>query len=125
MQDDDHLETEEILLLIESLDALIPGREGSTTWLHASEEDQVRWGPYRRLRGKLKKAIHMSYFDSAYGWLDAELRQERIALTDRLHTRLAEMLKDPKATRRTIREGFVASIRELRESRQSPPRPLS
>ena len=48
-----------------------------------------------------------------------------IVLTDKLHTRLAASLNDLKATRRTVREGFVAAIRELREVRQSTPRPLS
>jgi hypothetical protein len=67
----------------------------------------------------------MGFFESANGWLDRELRAERVALTDNLHSRLAEMLRDPKASRRTIREGFVAAIRELREERQSTPRPLS
>jgi hypothetical protein len=67
----------------------------------------------------------MSFYDSARGWLDAELRQERIALTDALHTRLAALLRDPAANRRSVRHGFVVAIQELREKRQLPPRPLS
>jgi hypothetical protein len=57
--------------------------------------------------------------------LDAELRRERFDLTDKQNTRLMELMKDPKATRRTVREGFVEAMRELREERQSTPRPLS
>jgi hypothetical protein len=83
------------------------------------------WMPYTRLRRRLKDAVRMSFYDRARGWLDSELRRERIALTDKLHSRLAELMRDPKATRRTVKEGFVAAIRELREERQSPPRPLS
>jgi len=57
--------------------------------------------------------------------LEAELRRERIALTDALHTRLAALLRDPAANRRSVRNGFVAAIQELREKRHAPPRPLS
>jgi hypothetical protein len=67
----------------------------------------------------------MSFYDAANGWLEAELRNERIALTDVLHTRLAALLRDPAATRKSIRHGFVAAVQELREKRHSPPRPLS
>jgi len=67
----------------------------------------------------------MSYFDNAHGWLESELARERIALKDKLHSRLADALRDPKATRRTVREAFVAAIRELREERQSAPNPQS
>jgi hypothetical protein len=77
--------------------------------------------PYSRARNRLREAV--SFYDSARGWLDAELRRERIDLTDKLHTRLAELMKDPKAIRRTVREGSVATIKELREERQSTPRP--
>jgi hypothetical protein len=123
---DDQLSAKEILMLIEGLDALIPVQEGrSTTWLHASPEEHERWDPYRSLRAKLKRVVHVSFYDNARGWLDMELARERIALTDKLHTRLAQMLRDPKATRTTVKDGFVAAIRELREERQSTPRPLS
>jgi hypothetical protein len=48
-----------------------------------------------------------------------------MALTDKLHSRLAELLREPGASRRTVREGFVKAVQELREVRQSKPRPLS
>jgi hypothetical protein len=67
----------------------------------------------------------MSFFDRAKDWLDAELRREREATTDRLFTRLAQLMGEPNATRRSVREGFVATVREIKESRQSPARPLS
>jgi len=52
----------------------------------------------------------MSFYDTAGHWLDDELRRERMALTDALHTRLASLLRDPAATRRSIRHGFVVAI---------------
>ena len=72
-------------MLIEALDALILGREGAGAWAHASSEDLERWAPYRELHSRLKQVDHMSFFDDASGWLDAELRQERIAITERLN----------------------------------------
>ena len=120
---DSRLSAPDIIMLVEGLDALIPFREGMGARL--SDEELERWEPYRNLRVRLKQAAHMSFYDDARGWLEAELRQERIALTDKLHSRLAACLEEPKATRRTVHEGFVAAIRELREARQSTPRPLS
>jgi hypothetical protein len=35
----------------------------------------------------LKQAVNMSFYDTARGWLDAELRRERTAITDKLHSR--------------------------------------
>jgi hypothetical protein len=119
----DGLTGEEIVLLIEALDALIPFSED--TAFTASPEERARWAPYSGVRSRLKQAVGMSFYDPARGWLDAELRRERIALTDKLHTRLAELLREEGATRRSLREGFVAAIRDLRETRQSTPRPLS
>jgi hypothetical protein len=123
LPENDALLGDEIVLLFEALDKLIPLPEDTA---HA-EKAEVRfvWMPYTGLRRRLKEAVRMSFYDRARGWLDAELRRERIALTDKLHSRFSQLLKDPKATRRTVREGFVVAIRELREERQSPPRPLS
>jgi hypothetical protein len=67
----------------------------------------------------------MSFYDRARGWLDGELQRERIALTDKLHHRLPDLMRDPKATRRSVRTGFVEAMRELREERPSTPRPVS
>jgi hypothetical protein len=113
----------EIVMLIEALDALIPFQQ-ATAYGEALEVRE-RWAAHCELRSRLKTAIHMSFYDGASRWLENELRRERIALTDKLHTRLAELLRDPKATRRNVREGFVAAVQELREVRQSTPRPLS
>jgi hypothetical protein len=59
-------------MLIEGLDALIPGQEGNQSWLHASREEHERWDPYGMLRARLKEAVHMSFFDNARGWLEAD-----------------------------------------------------
>ena len=91
---DDQLTAPEIVMLIEGLDALIPHREGS----EPRPEVLQRWGPYRDLRFSLKQAVHMSFYDDASGWLEAELHRERIALTDALHTRLAASLRHGIAT---------------------------
>ena len=123
LPDENGLSGEEIVLLIEALDALIPYSEESQRVM--SDEERRRWTSHWQLRRRLKEAIHMSFYDTASGWLDAELRRERIALTDALHTRLAALLRDPNAGRRSVRHGFVAAIQELREKRQSTPRPLS
>jgi hypothetical protein len=48
------------------------------------------------------------------GRLDAELRREREATTDKLFSRLADLMGDAKATRRTVRGGFVSTIREAK-----------
>ena len=82
-------------------------------------------GALYRAAAPAKESVRMSFYDSASGWLDTELRRERIALTDAIHTRLAALLRDPSANRRSVRHGFVAAIQELREKRQSTPRPLS
>ena len=110
-------------MLVEKLDALLPQREENQRFLTDAERE--RWASYWQLRRRLKEAVHMSFYDSASGWLDAELKRERIALTDALHTRLAALLRDPAASRRSVRHGFVAATQELREKRHSPPRPLS
>ena len=123
--DNGDLDGAEIVIIIEALDALLPYAEDTGYWPKASDEERARWAPYRELRARLKQAIHMSFYDRAATWLDSELHRERVDLTDKLHSRLAELLREPKASRRTVREGFVAAIRELREVRQSRPRPLS
>ena len=123
MLEDDGFSGSEVVLLIEALDALIPF--GEDTAYTVSPEERQRWARYNALRHRLKESVHMSFYDKAHGWLDSELRRERIALTDALHTRLAALLRDPNANRRSVRHGFAAAIQELRERRQSPPRPLS
>jgi hypothetical protein len=117
------LDGREIVLLIEALDHFIGRPEGVGPWDDVSEEELVRLGPYRMLRSRLKRVVRMSFYDTARTWLDDELRQERIAITDRLLSILAGLLKDPAMNRRTIREAFVATSRELREKRQSRQRP--
>jgi hypothetical protein len=67
----------------------------------------------------------MSFYDTARGWLDAELARERLALSDKLFSCLCELIEGPGANRRSVREGYAATMRELREVRQSTPRPLS
>jgi hypothetical protein len=94
--------------------------------MHAlSREERDRLLSYSGLRRRLKDAVHMSFYSRANGWLNDELSRERIALTDKLHSRLVALLRDPKANRRSVREGFVTAMQELREARQSTPRPLS
>ena len=115
----------EIVMLIEGLDALIKAGEGNDYWLRATGEERERWMPYRQLRARLKEQIHMSFYDNAARWLDSELYRERLELTQNLLGRLNGLLRDERATRRSIREGFIAAINELRETRQSKPKPLS
>jgi hypothetical protein len=67
----------------------------------------------------------MSFYDRARNWLDSELRREHVELTDKLHSRLMDLLREPGTSRRTVREGFVKAVRELRDVRQSRPRPPS
>ena len=95
----------EIVMIIEALDAFLPFAEDTRLWSELSPEERERWMPYRVLRGRLKEAVHMSFYDRARNWLDSELRAEHIALTDKLHTRLAELPREPGASRRTVREG--------------------
>ena len=120
---EDELSGADVVMLIEALDALLPEREENQRFMSA--EDCSRWAPYWQLRRRLKEAIQMSFYDSARGWLDAELRRERIALTDALHARFEALLRDPSANQRSIRHGFVAAVQELREKRHSTLRPLS
>jgi hypothetical protein len=117
------LSAPEAVLIIELLDAVIPFTEESRYL--ASENDRFAWHAHDALRRKLKAAIGMSFFDRAKGWLDSELRREREAATAKLFTRLAELMREPNATRRSVREGFVATVREMKERRQSPTKPLS
>jgi hypothetical protein len=123
MGNHDSISGAEIVLMIEALDSFIGSPEDA---MHArSREDRDRLLPYSQLRRRFKDAVHMSFYSRAHGWLEDELSRERIALSDKLHSRLAELLRDPQANRRGVREGFVAAFRELREVRQSTPRPLS
>ena len=119
----DRLSGPEIVLLIEALDAMIPFTE-ETRYL-SSKVDRHTWRDQDALRQKLKQAVGMSFYDHAKGWLDGELRREREAVTERLFSRLSELMHEPGATRRTVREGFVAMVREVKETRQSNIRPLS
>jgi hypothetical protein len=119
------LSAPEIVMLVEGLDALIRAGEGNDYWLRAGEEERERWMPYRQLRARLKEQIHMSFYDNAARWLDSELYRERLELTQNLLGRLTNLLRDEKATRRSIREGFIAAMSELREVRQSKPKPLA
>ncbi len=123
MSDHGSISGAELVLLIEALDSFIGSPEDA---MHArSREDRDRLLPYSQLRRRLKDAVHMSFYSRADGWLDDELSRERIALTDKLHSRLVAFLLDPKANRRSVKEGFVTAVQELREVRQSTPRPLS
>lgn len=111
------------MLLIDALDVYIGSPEDA---VHGrSQEARDRLMPYNQLRRRLKEAIHMSFYSRANNWLEDELSRERIAFSDKLHSKLAELLRDPRANRRSVREGFVAAMQELREVRQSTPRPLS
>ena len=123
MDSHDGLSGPEIVLLIEALDALIPFREDTAHGY--SDQERERWLPYSLLRGRLKDQIHMSFYDAARGWLDAELARERLALSDKLFSSLCELMRVPGATPRSVRDGYTATMRELREVRQSTPRPLS
>ena len=123
MGEPDTLSGEEVVLLIEALDALLPQREENQRLM--TDEERERWAPYWLLRRRLKSAIRMSFYDTAQGLLESELRRERIALADALHTRFEALLRDPAANRRSLRIGFVAAVQELREKRHSTPRPLS
>ena len=87
-------------MLIEALDALLPYGEENQRFLTGAEREC--WALYWQLRSRLKGAVHMSFYDSASGWLDAELRRERIALTDVLNTRLAAVLRNPAANRKSV-----------------------
>jgi hypothetical protein len=64
--ENDNLSGEEIVLLIEALDALIPFKE-DTAYVEKAEVRFV-WMPYSRVRHRLKEAVRMSFYDSARGW---------------------------------------------------------
>ena len=114
------------IVMVEALDALLPSQEGRGSWTqYMNGSELAHWAPYRQLRNRLKQVVHMSFYDGGAHWLESELREERIAITDKLFSRLCELLRDPKGNRRSVREGYSATSRELREARQSRPRPLS
>jgi hypothetical protein len=110
-------------MLIQALDALIPFTED--TRYRASEVDRHLWQEHNDLRRKLKASVGMSFFDRAKGWLDEELRRERNATAEHLFSTLGALLRQPGATRRTVKEGFGTAVREIYEARQSRPQPLS
>lgn len=58
MPDEDGLSGEEIVLLIEALDALIPYAEENRGVI--SDDERRRWTSHWQLRRRLKEAIHMS-----------------------------------------------------------------
>jgi hypothetical protein len=76
------------------------------------------------LRGRLKAAVRMSFYDKAAGWLDQELAREREAAATWLFSRLGELMREPIATRRSVKSGFGHAVRETREHRQSSVRPF-
>ncbi len=98
----------EIVLLLEALDSLIPGVEGTGLWISATEDERQRWEPYRILRRKLQVAVGMAYHASARGWLKENLRLERDATLQLLHSRLWKLLAQPTMTRSALRAGIVS-----------------
>ena len=119
---DDRLTGEELLLIPNALEAFLPALEDGGHWSKFTLEEVQRWEPCAMLRRSLKTQIGMSFFDRPGRRLKLELHRERIAFGDKLFGRLCDLLKDPKASRRNIREGFGAAY-QLREDRQSEPRP--
>jgi hypothetical protein len=124
-QPDAQLSGEDVLLLLEALEAFLPSPEAGGEWAKLPVEEREHWQPYTALRRRLKNQAGMSFFDRPGRWLEDELRRERNGFGDKLFSRLAELLRDPRATRRRVREGFSAALRELREERQISAAPRS
>ena len=121
--EDTTLSGPEIVLLIEALDAVIPFPENLRHT--ATEVDRYVWQEHHNLRRKLKASVGMSFYDRSKGWLDEELRRERNATAEHLFTALGELLRQPGATRRSVKAGFGAAVKQIYEARQSRPKPLS
>src|SRR5262245_44150263 len=109
----DDLTGEEIVMLIEALDAMLgpedaglPGR---------AQELPVDLQPFWGLRRRLKEAVRVSFYDTGRGWLAAELSREREATGEKLLNKLYELLADPKATRKSIKLDFGRYSREMRD----------
>ncbi len=105
----------EIVLLLEALDSLIPGVEGTGLWMSVTEAERQRWEPYRILRRRLQEAVGMAYHANARGWLAEKMRLQRDATLRLLHGRLWELLAEPKMTRSALKAGMVSYMRELKD----------
>jgi hypothetical protein len=77
----------------------------------------VCYGPFAVLRYRLAHATGMGFYDAGRTFLDSALRHERYALTDALHGRMSELLKQETLTRRQFRSGLIAAFQELRHVR--------
>ena len=117
----DDLTGDEILLLVEALDAFMPPRgTESPAWGQSppwTAEQKARYEPFATLRYRLAHAAGMGFYDKGRTFLDTALEHERVALTEALHSRLVKLLTHDGLTRRQLREGMIAAFRELRDVR--------
>jgi hypothetical protein len=109
----------EILLLIEALDAFVPARGGHAWGMRKpwTEDDKERFRPYAALRLRLRHQAGMGFYDEGRTFLDSALREELYELTDKLHARMSDLLKQPGLTCGQFRAGMVAALQDLRDVR--------
>jgi hypothetical protein len=112
---------DDLLLLIEALDAFMPPHGSlSVAWGSSppwTDEQMARYGPFALLRYRLAQAVGMGFYDTGRTFLDAALRDERYALTDALHGRMTTLLKDAALRRGEFRAGMIRAFQELRDVR--------
>jgi hypothetical protein len=107
--ENNQLTGDEVLMLVEALEAFAPLRKAGDPW------PDEKWWPYLELRERLRDALGMHLFDDVKTWCGIQQRNEREAVLDEVHRRLTKLLEEPGLTRRTLRDGMRLALREIKE----------
>jgi hypothetical protein len=99
----------DVLLLVEALEAFVPLRKAGDPW------PDEKWWPYLELRDRLRDALGMHLFDDVKTWCGIQQSNEREAVLDEVHRRLTKPLEEPGLTKRTLRDGMRMALREIKE----------
>ena len=116
MPEEQRLSPEEIVMLIEALDELIPFSHHGSAW--SGVDDPARWQPYRDLRARLKSAVGMGFHERGRSWLDHHLYKEREATLQNMLKVLFPALADPAMDRPKLKTLISEAFRKLKWERQ-------
>jgi hypothetical protein len=107
--ENNQLTGDDVLMVIEALEAFAPLRKAGEPW------PDEKWWPYLELRERLRDALDMYLFDDVKNWCSMQQRNEREAVLDEVHRRLTKLLEEPGLTRRSLRDGMRLALQRTRE----------
>jgi hypothetical protein len=112
VDDEQHqLTGEEVLKLVEALEAFAPLRKAGDPW------PDEKWWPYLEPRD----ALGMYLFDDVKNWCSMQQRNERETVLDEVHRRLTKLLEEPGLPRRSLRDGMRLALQRIRRGSGTPP----